>query len=226
MTDTEQGLKEQALTVIEQAAMVKITDQPTYNSASSLLLEQIIPFRKRWAEYWEPLKKAAWEAHRSVVAKFNEGDQPAERAEKMVKEEIRKWDEIKERERQELQRKAQEEAERLEQEERLKAAVAAEQAGAMPDEFEEMLNAPIVAVAAPVAPTYEKASGVSVRENWVAVVTDIKKLCLAVAKGQVSAEYVLPNQKALNARARADKRTMNIPGCVAKNEPIVSGRTR
>src|SRR5208337_4151275 len=126
----EENLKQEALTVTQKAALVKITDQPSYDSATALLLEQIIPFRKRWAEYWEPLKKSAWDAHKAIMAKFNDGDAPAEKAERQVKGAIRVWDDEQERIRQELQRKAQEEAERKEQEERLAAAVIAEESGA------------------------------------------------------------------------------------------------
>ncbi len=222
----ENTLKQEALTVTQQSAMVRIVDQSTYNLATSLLLGSIIPFRKKWQEYWGPLKKAAWDAHKAVMDKFNEGDQPAEAAEREIKHKILAWDREQERIRQEQQRKAQEEAERKEREDRLAAAIAAETSGATEEEVEEIVSAPVQAIAAPVAPTYARAAGVSTAENWKCVVTDMKKLCLAVAKGKVSVEYVLPNQTALNARARADKLTMNIPGCMAKNEGRVSGRIR
>ena len=223
---TEQELKQEALTVVQQAALVKITDQASYDNATSLLLEHIIPFRKRWSEYWEPLKKTAWDAHKAIMAKFNDGDTPAEKAERIVKSEIRRWDDEQERIRQELQRKAQEEAERLEQEERLAAAVVAEESGATEEQVEQIVSTPAVAVAAPVAPTYQQAQGVSKRENWKCRVLDMKKLCAAIGKGQVPVMYVEPNDTALNARAKADKQTLNIPGCQAYNEPIISGRTR
>lgn len=222
----EDSLKQEALTVTQQAAAIKIVDQPSYDQAASLLLEKVLPFRKKWAEYWEPLKKAASDAHKAICAKFNEGDEPAARAEREIKLKIRAWDEEQERIRQEAQRKAQEEAEKKEREDRLAAAIAAETSGATEEEVEQIVSAPIAVVAAPVAPTYARASGISSRENWKCHVLNIKQLCLAVAKGQVSAEYVLPNFTALNARAKADKGTMRIPGCIAKNEGTISGRTK
>src|SRR5271157_166216 len=224
--EQEQELKQEALTVTQKAALVKITNQVSYDSATALLLEQIIPFRKRWKEYWEGLRKPAYAAYQAILDKFNEGDKPAEQAERQVKSEIRRWDDEQERIRQELQRKAQEEAERKEQEERLAAAVIAEESGATEEQVNEIVSAPIVAVAAPVAPTYQQASGVSKRDNWKCRVRDIKKLCAAIGKGQVPVNYVEPNLTALNARAKADKETMNIPGCQAYNEPVISGRTR
>lgn len=224
--EQEKELKQEALTVVQHSQNIAIVDQITYNEASSLLLDRIIPFRKKWDEYWAPLRKAAWDAHKAVMQKFNDGDAPAEQAERIVKGKLRIWDEQQRKVEEELQRKAQEAAEALEREERLKAAVVAEQSGATEEEVTDIMETASAVVAAPVAPVYQRAAGVSVRENWKAYVTDIKKLCLAVAKGQVSPEYVLPNMTALNARAKADKGTMLIPGCVAKNEPIVAGRIR
>ena len=223
----EQELKQEALTVVQQAAMVRIVDQNSYNLAAALLTEQIIPFRKRWKEYWETLRKPAYAAYQAILDKFNEGDRPAENAEKQVKLAILGWDLEQDRIRQELQRKAQEEAERKEQEERLAAAVIAEESGATEEQVEEIVSAPVVVVAASVEPTYQRAAGISkARDNWKAKVTDMKKLCAAVAKGLVPADYVLPNESALNDRAMADKNTLNIPGVVPYNDPIISGRAK
>jgi hypothetical protein len=157
----EQELKQEALTVVQKAALVKIVDQATYDSAAALLTEQIMPFRKRWKEYWEALRKPAYAAYQAILDKFNEGDKPAEQAERQVKNAIRAWDLEQERIQQELQRKAQEEAEHRAEEERLAAAVMAEQAGASEEQIEEIASAPVMVVAAPVEPTYQRASGIS-----------------------------------------------------------------
>jgi hypothetical protein len=222
----ENVLKQEALTVTEQAAAIVIVDQATYDRAAALVLKQIIPWRRKWAEYWDPLKKTSWDAHKAIVTKFNEGDEPAAAAEAALKLKLRAWDDEQETIRQQQQREAQEAAERKEQEDRLAVAVAAETSGATKEEVADIIDAPVQAVAQPVAPTYSRAAGLSTRDNWKCVVTDMKKLCAAVAKGQVSVEYVMPNFTALNARARADKKTMNIPGCVSRNEGTMSGRTK
>jgi hypothetical protein len=226
LTTNEETIKQEALTVIERAKIVRITDQETYDGACSILLNEIKPFRKRWAEYWDEIKKPAYAAYKAIQAKFSEGDEPLERAERQVKMEIAKWDAEQERIRQELQRKAEEEARKAEEEERLRVATLAEESGASPEQVNAIVDAPVTAVATPVASTYAKAAGVSTRENWKAKVTDLKKLCAAVGKGQVPLSYVIPNEAALNARAKADKATLNIPGVVAYNDPIVSGRSR
>jgi hypothetical protein len=160
------------------------------------------------------------------MAKFNEGDEPAARAEQQVKAEIARWDIEQRRIEAERQRKAQEEAERVAKEEQLKAAIAAEQAGASKEEVEDIFDAPVAVVAAPVQSSYQKASGLSVRSNWQARVVDLKALCKAVGAGKVPIEYVQVNMTALNSRARADKSTMSIPGVVAFESSIVAGRGR
>lgn len=226
LTTNEAEIKQEALTIVEQTKVIKIIDQPTYDAAASLLLDKIKPFRKRWQQYWDDVKKPAWAAYQAIQSKFNEGDKPLEAAEIAVKQEIRRWEAEQERVRQELQRKAEADAREREEEERLQAATLAEEAGATEDEVQEVLNAPTMSVAPPVEPTYQKAVGVSSRENWKAKVTDMKKLCAAIAKGQAPVTYVLANESALNARAKADKQTLNIPGVVAYNESVISGRSR
>jgi len=226
LTISEQEIKQEALTVVEQAKVVKITDQATYDQACSLLLDQIKPFRKRWLEYWAAVKNPAYEAYQAIQKKFSEGDKPLEAAEKQVKTEISRWNEEQEKIRQEKQRQSEEAARLAEEEERLRIATMAEEAGATEEEVNSIVDSPITAVAPPVAPTYQKASGISTRENYKARVTDMKKLCQAIAKGIVPVTYVLPNQSALDARAKADKLTMNVPGVQPYNDPVVSGRSR
>ena len=224
--EQEQELKRQALTVIERAKIVRIQDQQSYDVATALLLNEIIPFRKRWKDFWEALRIPAYAAYQAVLTKFNEGDKPAEAAERAVKAEIRRWDEEQERIRQELQRKAQEEAERIEEEQRLRAAIVAEESGASEQEVSAIVESPVLAVAAPVQPTYQRTPGVSGRDNWKAKITDFRMLVRAVAAGKVPMEYLMPNESALNARAKADKQTLNIPGVTAWNDRVISGRSR
>lgn len=226
VVEQEQELKTQALTIVERAKLVKITDQASYDQASSLLLNQIVPFRKRWAEYWSPLKESAWKAYKAVTNKISEIDDPAEQAERSVKGAIRTWDEAQEKIRHEAQLKAQQEAERQAEEERLRAAIVAEEAGASDDEVKAIVDTPVAVVAAPVEPTYQRASGISTRKTYKCKVIDLKALARAVVAGKVPVDYILPNQKALDARAKADGTTLNIPGCVSYEDVVIAARTR
>lgn len=221
----EKELQHEALTIVESAKAIVIHDQESYDDASKLLLEVIMPFRKRWLSYWSPLRETAYSSYKKILDKFNEGDKPAEQAEKHVKQAIRDWDSEQARIQQERQREAQRKAEADEAARRLEESVFAEESGAV-EEAEAIMSAPSTAVAAPVEPTYQRAAGVSSRENWKARVTDMKALCKAIAKGDVPDTYVEANMSTLNARAKADKQTLKIPGVQAYNEPIIAGRSR
>jgi len=222
----EQELKAQSLTILQRAQIVKITDQESYDGATTLLLEEIVPIRKKWADYWKPLTGAAWDAYKKIQIKFKEGDEPLEAAEHSVKRAIRAWDDEQIRLEQERQRKAQEEAEKQAEEERLRAAIVAEQSGATETEVSAIVDAPVVVVAEPVAPSYQRTSGISRRSNWKAKVTDLHALVKAAAKDKNLLAYLEANQTALNNRAKADQKTLNIPGVVAYDDAIVSARGR
>jgi vacuolar-type H+-ATPase subunit E/Vma4 len=227
IVDQEQEvLSQQALSIVQRASLVKITDQQSYNSACDLLQKEIVPFRKRWGEFWAPLKASAWTAYKKIQDRFKEYDEPAEMAERAIKTEIAKWNAEQERIFQEKQREAQREAETQAEEERLRAAIVAEEAGASEQEVQAIVETPIAVVAPLVEATYKKASGISIRSNWQAKVTDMKALCRAVGAGKVPVDYVQPNMSALNARARADRSTLDIPGVVAFDNPTVAGRGR
>ncbi len=223
---SEEELQTEALTVVESAKAIVIHDQITYDQACSLLLDQIKPFRKRWLSFWATMKEPAWATYQAIQKKFTEGDKPLEEAERQVKLEIAKWDEAQEKIRQQKQREEEERVRREEEEERLRIAAMAEESGATEEEVNAIVDTPVTAVAPPVAPTYQKAAGISTRENYKARVTDMRRLCAAIAKGVVPVTYVLPNQSALDARAKADKLTMNVPGVQPYNDPVISGRSR
>lgn len=226
VVEQEKELKSEALTVQQQVQLVKVVDQPSYDNAAHLLIEVVKPMRKRWFDYWEPLRKQAYDVYDGILQKKADGDKPLEAAERQLKSAILTWDQEQERIRQAAQRKAQEEAERLERERNLAAAVAAEQAGADEEQVTAIMEAPPVAVAPVLAPSYQRAAGVSSRDHWVAEVTDIKALCRAIAAGKASTEFVMPNQSALDKTASALKLTMAVPGVIARNKPILAGRTK
>jgi hypothetical protein len=232
----EEELTQQALTIVERAQLVRIIDQPTYDLATTLLLTEIKPLRTRWKEYWDEVKRPLRKAVDAVQSKFNAGDGPLGDAERQVKAELVRWDDEQERKKQELQRAAQEKADQDAEEERNRAAIVAEEAGATEEEVQAIAEAPTLAIAAPVSATYHKAAGVSRADNYKARVTDLKALCRAVGAGKCSVEYVMGLTKdkntgiisspTLNARAKADKTTLCVPGVVAWNDPIISGRAR
>jgi gas vesicle protein len=224
----EQELRSEALT-IQQKSAIKIVNQQTYNQAADAL-KQVKGFRNRWKAYWEPLRENAYSSYKAIMDKIREGDDPLAQAERSLKNSILDWDEAQRREQERLQAEAQRKAEADEEAKRAQLAFEMEESGADEAAIEEVVSAPVVAVAAPVAPTYQKASGVSTRANWVCVVTDVKALCKAIGAGKLklSAEDTQATAEffgsLLKHRAVSDKETMDIAGCKAENKPIIAGR--
>jgi hypothetical protein len=228
--ETEIALREE-LDKVSATTVERIVDQQSYDRVALTLVKVIQPFRKRWAEYWAPLKKQTDEAHKSVVAKFREGDDPAARAELAHKRELRRWDDEQGRIKQELQAKAQREAEAREAADRAAQAAFAEEEGAL-EEAQAVVNAPSVAVAEPVPDTYQKVTGISKRDNWKCRVLSVSKLCKAIGDGKLKfakedeLKIAAFFETLLAKRASAEKTTLNIPGVQAYNSPIISGRSR
>lgn len=225
----EQELRSEALTVQQRAQAIVIRDQATYNQAAEML-RAVKSFRSRWTSYWNPLRENAYTAYKGIMAKINEGDHPLEQAERSLKRAMLDWDDEQRRIQERLQAEAQRKAEEEEAARRAQLAFEMEDAGAEEAQIEEVVSAPVVVVAEAVAPTYQKASGVSRRDNWCVVVTDAKAVCKAIGAGKLKlsaddsqklAEFL---QGLLKPRAVSDKETLNIPGCVAKNNSIMAGR--
>jgi hypothetical protein len=61
-------------------------------------------------------------------------------------------------------------------------------------------------------PAYVRPQGVQRRELFSAKCVNLKQLVDAVSNGQADIECLKPNETYLNARARQDKRLLNIPG--------------
>lgn len=70
-----------------------------------------------------------------------------------------------------------------------------------------------------------RASGVSFRDNWTAVVENLGELIQAVATGAQPEHVLQPNQSVLNSMARALREGLKIPGVVARNQRVPSTRT-
>lgn len=87
-----------------------------------------------------------------------------------------------------------------------------EQPDAVVEEMQAVLAQPVIAVAIPAAPTYERAAGVSVAKTYRAEVVDVRKLAAAVGAGLWPVNLIEANQSALNAMARASKGSIQIPG--------------
>ena len=171
--------------------------------------------RKTLDEFFDPGIKKAHELHKGLVAQKKQFTDRLDRAEAAGKAAMTRYDaeqeRIREAERRRLQAIADEEArkerERLEKEaSRLKTP--------------ELREARLEAAAAVVAPTVQiapivKTEGEASRKLWKARVVDIN---------QVPREYMVVNQQALDAMARATKGAVAIPGVEIYSETSMAIR--
>ncbi|HEY6022357.1 MAG TPA: hypothetical protein VIY48_21605 [Candidatus Paceibacterota bacterium] len=232
----EQELRTELAKVEQQAAIV-ITNQETYDRAASTYLA-VKSWRKSWRHYWygddtKPgpitLANRSW---KSLLAKFGERDDPAEKLERELGQKILKWDQEQEELRARLQAEAEAKAREEEEARRAQTAFEMEEAGASEEDIEALMEAPIIETAAPVQATYTKAAGVSKRDNWCIEIFDLKALLKLLASGKLklSAEDSQTLKETLESilkpRAVADKETLNLAGCKAVNRQIPTGRTK
>jgi hypothetical protein len=226
--EVEQELRGE-LVKLKTSVIAPIKDQDSYDHAVQILGE-IKTFRKRWADYWTPKKDSAHKTWKMLCDAFNEGDKPAETHEAQIKRALLVFDDEQRRLQEERQREEQRKAEEAAEALRVQQSVEAEVAGATDEEIEELMSAPVLAVAPPVHPTYQKASGISRRDNWTVQVVDLKALLKALAAGKLklskedSLELAEFLQSLLKPRAVSDHETMDIPGCKAVNIPIIASR--
>jgi hypothetical protein len=124
----------------------------------------------------------------------------------------------------EAEEKAREERERLEREAEEAAAAGNEEEfaekAAQAEEISAQDYAPVQ------KPSYMPPKGTSIREKWVAEVTDIRALVKAVHEGKAPINCLIPNQVYLSQRARSDKGILKIPGVRVYDAGSVSMRTK
>lgn len=201
----------EALTLPEKAKAIVIRTADEYKQAAEFKIT-LSDWRKKIVEEFAPMKEAAHKAHKTITAKEGEYLKPITEAESTLKASIIKWQDEQESIRRAEQARLEAEARAAAEEERKRREEEALQA-AIAEGAEEVYVEPAPYVPPPIAaPTYEKVTGLGITRRWGADVTDIKKLCRAVADGVVPESYVLPNMPALNQRAQADKQALVLPG--------------
>lgn len=201
----------------EQAEALQVVDQASHTTAAECLLS-IAGLERQIKSHHAPLKADAHALHKRICDAENRLLEPLTRARRLISPKLSGYEAEQRRIQQELQRKADEAAAQLANEMALEQAALAEQAGASEEVVTQILEAPPVYVAPVVAPTFQKAKGISTPETWHAELTSIKKLCEAVILGAIPENAVTANMVWLNARARSDKENFNVPGAKAVKE--------
>ncbi len=228
MTDNELALRENTTSMREIALGVTIVDDHDYESAG-WIRRDIKSTVKRVQDYWAPLKQAAYDQHRAIVAREAEFLTPLKEADKIVEsrmldyyreqERIRREAEI-ERRRQEEDRRRQEEAARRAAEEaaRLLAEAAQDPDGEIDEDTAAILTiaqaqadeaAAAVVEAEPVyIPSAPKAYGMAVKKVWRARIVDA-----ALVPVEIAGIVIRPvDEKLLNKLAVTSQGRLQCPG--------------
>lgn len=217
-------LETRALTVVDEAKAVVITDQESLDRAGAFITERIKPLLAEADEVFGPVIAAAHKAHKEALRAMAKVADPLMRAEGILKTTIGTF--IREQEQIRLAEERRLRAEEIQRQLEAREAdvEAAELAGANPGLVAAICNEAFPAPAPIALPTIQKPAGISTQERWSAQVFSVKDLCRAIAEGKIPEHFVSPNFTALNSRARADKALMNIPGVRAISEMGISAR--
>jgi hypothetical protein len=215
VTKNEQDPKDEALSVAERARIFCVTDQITFAAAGEIA-KDIKRLQKEIDKTFEPIIAAANAAHREALAQRDKYLSPLKAGEKVIKATMADYIRAEERRIEEERRiaDAQREQERKEYEKHRHEV--------SEDLFAQGRREEALAVKSAIMPEYPMprqeaapvADGISIRKTYRAEVVDFVALIKAIAEGNESLlAYIQPNQKALDAHARAAKSdTCYIPG--------------
>jgi F0F1-type ATP synthase membrane subunit b/b' len=170
---------------------------------------------------FDPIIEQAHRTHKQAIEQKKKQAEPVETVKRIVAAKMGEWYRAEQARIAEERRKAEAEARRRADEEALRVAEELAAAG-MNEAAEVALCEPVVErVVVQEAPKLE---GVSYRETWSAEILDFDALVRAVAGGEASSAYLLPNTVALNADARTHKSALKVPGVRVRSELIQARR--
>lgn len=176
-------------------------------------LQDIKTIRKRWTDYWGPVKEKAHGAWKEIVAKEKQGTDICDATERMAKSKALAWQQEQERRVQEEQHRLQaiaDETARREKErlEKRAAELKTPELKAEALEAAAAVQTPVVTVASPVA----EVKGASTTTRQKAELTDMATLIAAATPGSIASTFLMFNEKAANSFATSTKGKVSVPG--------------
>ena len=184
------GLKQEALTLIEKAKGVVISDQPEYEVACAALV-RVAGLKKNIERAFAEPKKLAFNAHRAISKLENDLlAYPAE-AERLYKGAIARYQSEQMRIRREEQARIEADLRKREEDRRLTEAISLSESGqqaAAEHLLEQPILAPVVEIAAPSAP------GVSTRRGFEFRIVD---------PAAIKREYLMPDETKIRKMVNA-----------------------
>lgn len=226
-----------ALSIVDQAKAVKVTDAETYTAAGELW-KQIKDMMKEVSDTFDELIEKAHASHKAVLAKKAKYYLPLDQAYKAVKKLMSDYDLAQEKIRQAEEARLRDIARKAEEERQLMEAIAAEEAakaaGATAEEAkaeaEAVFNEEVYVPPVVIPKTVPAMKGGPVfQTRWSAIVTDVKALCLAIGTGKASTEFVIGldrdkegsiSSPSLNRQAVSLMNTLDIPGVKAISKRV------
>lgn len=222
MTNNDLTIDAELLDAVEHvrttSAALPLANDAEYEALAVFLRDVAAPAQKRIEEWFAPLKKAAFDAHRAITQREKELLERLGVAE--ARRRLSAYLTAREQRRAEEARAARAAAEEAERQRRMADAERLLEAG--DDEAaERVLAAPLdqsaVAAAVPVDTGAPKVAGVSSTETWDAVVYDAVAFVRWLASGTDDdvagrLHYVKFDTVALRRTAQAQRQLMNIPG--------------
>lgn len=216
LVETE-PVEEKALTIVDQAKAVKVTDSATYTAAGSLW-KAIGDMIKEVKDTFDPLCEAAHITHKKAVEKRAKYLDPLTTAQKAVKGLMSAYDTEMEKARQAEQRRLEEISRKAAEEEALLAAIAAEEEakrnGATKEEAkqeaEAIISQPVYVPPVVIPRAVPKMQGGPVYRTITKFRIDNEAL--------IPRAYLVPDMVKIGGVVRALKQAANIPGITVYEE--------
>jgi len=205
-------VRTEAAGIADWANRLVVQTKDDYQAAVGRL-QEIKAIRKRWTDYWAPVKASAHEAWKGIVAKEKAGTDICDRAEQTAKTKALAWAQAEQEKQAAEQRKLQAQADEAARRERERLEREAAKLKT-PEKIQERLEqaaavqAPVITLQTPTAGV----QGAATRKTWKGEVTDLAALLQAAVPGSVAAGLVMANQKAIDGLARATKGVVSVPG--------------
>jgi hypothetical protein len=210
------GLREDVSALVTAAPAYTAIETAEQADTVAAYLKRVLAVRKAIEDRVGPVRDSAYKTWKALIALIKEIDEKPALAEAAYTRLIKDW----------LDREAarvREEQRRLDEAARQQAAEAAKADGDA-RLAKAIEKGTIAVVSNQVAAPAAKVAGVTGTTTYKAEVTDLPALVKAVAAGKASIEWLLPNEQALNALARATKGTATIPGVTMRKVTGIAAR--
>lgn len=190
----------------DRASFIAVHSQATLDRANDFL-KTIKTFQKQLDDFFDENIKRLHKAHKEAKAQKTQFEEPLNRAEMIVKEEIKKYLVEQDRIRREEEEKIRQEKERQFEKAR-ELEKAGEKQGA------EQIRKDETSLATPLPPPV-KADGTHLRKHWTWEVEDLEK---------VPKDLFILDTLRINSIVRTMKDKTNIPGIRVFQEPTIATR--